>query len=87
MKNERLLSELINLSEQLGLEIREEKGDFNGGLCRIRNDNFIFLNRRHNLEKKIQVLAEALAAQPLEGRFLLPAVRDTLEKYGNGLNK
>jgi hypothetical protein len=66
----------------LNLEVREEKGDFTGGLCRIDQDRRIFLNRSHNIAQKIRILSEALVRFPLNDIYVLPAVRDYLEKYG-----
>ena len=78
---ERTLSQLQNLAEQLGAEIREEKGDFYGGWCSVDGDNYLFLNRKHDTQHKISVLAKAIAGQPLEGIFILPAIRQILENY------
>ncbi len=35
MKREKLHSELLALAEQLGIEVRDEKGDFSDGMCSI----------------------------------------------------
>lgn len=83
MQQERILSQLLALAEQLGLEVREEKGDFNGGWCTLDGVKLIFLNRGHSTAGKVAVLAEALAYQSLEGVYVLPAVRDLLEEYRN----
>jgi len=81
MRQEKLLAELTALAEQLKVEVREEKGDFSGGLCRIDQDRRIFLNRSHSLPQKIRILSEALCKFPLEDVYMLPAVREYLEKY------
>lgn len=65
----------------MGLEVREEKGDFKGGLCKVDDMNYIFLNRQHNTLQKITVLADVLSQQSLEGVFVLPAVRDFLNEH------
>ena len=41
MKREKLNSELLAAAEQLGIEVREEKGDFSGGMCRVDDDKYI----------------------------------------------
>ena len=81
LHQERILSQLLNLAEQLGAEIREEKGDFNGGWCIVDGEQYLFLNRKHDTPQKISVLAKAIAEQPLEGIFILPAIRQILERY------
>lgn len=81
MRQEKLLSELSALAEQLNLEVREEKGDFTGGLCRIDHDKTIFLNKNHNLAQKIKILTESLCRFPLDNIYILPALREYLENY------
>jgi LPS sulfotransferase NodH len=80
LRQEKLFGELLALAQQLGLEIKEESGDFNGGFCRIQEGKYIFINRNHNLAKKISVLVRALSNQSLEGIYLLPAIRELLEE-------
>ncbi len=86
LKQERILSQLQHLAEQLGAEVREEKGDFIGGWCTVEGENYLFLNRKHDTAQKISVLARAISDQPLEGIFILPAIREILEKY-NAVSK
>ena len=81
LKQERILSQLQHLAEQLGAEVREEKGDFIGGWCTVDGDDYVFLNRKHDTAQKISVLARSIAEQNLEGIFILPAIREILEKY------
>lgn len=76
----------MSLAEQLGFEIREEKGDFNGGWCRVQEDRFIFINRQHTRQKKISVLLQTLAKQPHQGLYILPAVRELLEETVKEVN-
>ena len=82
MNQERILSLLLSLAEQLDVEIREEEGDFNGGWCKIQGERYIFLNKKHNTAKKIAILGEALSQQSLAGLYVLPAVRELLEDFG-----
>jgi hypothetical protein len=83
MKPEKLLIQLTSLAEHLGLKIREEKGDFGGGLCKIDGEDIIFLNQQHGIIQKNHVLSQAIAQLPLDGVFMIPALREHLDKYQN----
>jgi hypothetical protein len=80
MKAEKLFTELTSIAQQLGVEIRDERGDFTGGWCKVDGESYIFLNHRHDLNLKNAVLARALAQLPLDKIFILPAVREFLDK-------
>ncbi len=72
--------ELEACAQQLGLEVRREKGDFEGGLCRVDFERYIIINERKPLANQVRVLAEALAALELDNVYLKPAVRELLER-------
>ena len=69
---------MLGVAEQISLPVREERGDFRGGLCRVDGVETIFLNRDHSPGQKVAVLAKALAEKPLNQVFLLPAVREAI---------
>ena len=69
----------MQAARQLGLEVRVEKGNFQGGRCTVGDEDFVVLNRRHAPERHLLVLAEVLHDLPVESIFLRPAVRDALE--------
>lgn len=79
MTNEQVLEELIEVAGQLGLEVRQEKGNFRGGRCTVDDEELIMLNKRHLPEVRLAVLAEALHGLPLDTVYLKPAVRRALE--------
>jgi len=87
LNQEKLLSQLLSIAEQLGVEVKEEKGDFNGGLCRVDSDKIIYLNKKHETVKKVAVLLESLANQNLDDVYLLPAVREILDKHRDSESK
>ncbi len=98
MNQVRLFTELSALAEQLGIEVREEDGDFTSGYCRLdlsgkepasritaENDGFaldklILLNKKDSLPRKNRVIALAVLQEEYEQLFILPAVREFLEK-------
>lgn len=87
MDSETLQEALLDLASEAGLEVRaaRSEGDFSSptasGICRVRDAIWVVLSVADPLEVQIDVLAEALrshASSLLEGRYLIPAVRDRL---------
>ena len=74
-----ILEELEDAAGRLGFEVRIEKGNFRGGRCIMGDDELIMLNKRHQPETQLVVLAEALRDAPLDTIYLKPAVREALE--------
>src|SRR4026207_814708 len=68
--------ELKQLAEQMGLKVRVEMGDFDGGVCVVNDARVILVNRRHDLGRRINVVARALHEVGLNEVFVKPAVRE-----------
>jgi hypothetical protein len=74
-----IIEELEDVAGRLGFEVRIEKGNFRGGQCIIGGEELIMLNKRHQPETRLVVLAEALRDAPLDTIYMKPAVRQVLE--------
>ncbi len=83
MKEDKLLDLLIDLARSLDIEVRTERGAFRDGDCRVENRNLIVLNRTSPTARKVTALSRALSKHSLDGVFLLPAVRDAIERVNN----
>ncbi len=79
MSDAELLEELEGVMQQLGIELRLEKGEFNGGLCRIGGRPVFLLNRKLAPSSRLRILCRHLSRLDLSTVYLLPAVRDRLE--------
>lgn len=79
MSDAELLEELENVMQELGIELRLENGEFNGGLCRIGERPVFLLNRKLPPARRLQILCHYLSRLDLSTLYLLPAVRDRLE--------
>jgi hypothetical protein len=79
MKHEILIQELQDVATQLGVTIRFERGDFEGGYCILRDQKILLVNRRLFPAKKASVLAMAMHEIGLEDMYLKPAVREYIE--------
>ncbi|HKJ67258.1 MAG TPA: hypothetical protein VKA68_04825 [bacterium] len=80
MKDQDLYQLLLELAERLDIEIVHEKGDFNGGYCRVQQDRRIVLNKHHLLSTKLRMLARNLLRFNLANIYIVPAVREFLEE-------
>jgi hypothetical protein len=75
-----IIEELEDVAERLGFDVRAEKGNFRGGRCIVGGEELIMLNKRHQPETQLVVMAEALRDAPLDTIYLKPAVRQALEE-------
>ena len=80
MKPDALVRTLDGLARRVGLVVRYERGRFRGGRCRLDGGQIVVLNRASPPETNAAVLAAALAAAPLDGVFLPPAVRQAIDE-------
>ena len=79
MKHEDLILELEQLAGQLGVSIRYEKGDFDGGYCILKDERILVVNKRLTPNRKASVLALGMNAIGLENVYLKPALREFID--------
>ena len=79
MKQEELILELESLAGQLGVAVRYEKGDFEGGYCILRAQKLLLINKRLTPARRASLLGVALQEIGLDNRFVKPAVRAFIE--------
>ncbi|MBI5020098.1 MAG: hypothetical protein HZB59_01540 [Ignavibacteriales bacterium] len=60
MNYSHLVTELEQLAKQLGINIRYEKGDFEGGFCVLKDQKVVVVNKRLLDSRKASALALAL---------------------------
>ncbi len=79
-----LLDQLESLAHSLGLQIRyermdDEEGFSSGGLCRLRDKQYIIVNRAAPVEEKNRTLIRVLRRFDLSCVYMKPALRVLLE--------
>ena len=79
MTSEEILEELKALSSEMGLKVRFENGNFEGGYCLLRDQNLLVINRRTSVPKKIRTLSLGLYEFGLDNVFVPPALREAIE--------
>jgi hypothetical protein len=79
MENQELLSELESIASQLGIRLRYEKGDFEGGYCVLKSERIIVINKRLSPITRLSVLARGISEIGLNNIYVKPAVRNFIE--------
>jgi hypothetical protein len=79
MKHEEIIEELHMLAGQLGVTIRYEKGDFEGGYCILKDEKILLINKRLLPRQKAAIIAHGMQEIGLENVFIKPALRVYIE--------
>lgn len=79
MNQQELMKELQTLAAQLGIKIRYEKGDFEGGYCVLKSERLLVINKKIPPNKRLSVLARGISEIGLNNIYLKPAIRDFIE--------
>jgi hypothetical protein len=81
LRGTRLLMELESAAARLGIQVVHEKlPGTRSGLCRLRDQHLLFVDKRLRTEEQTEVFLNALSRFPLENLQLLPRVRELLEQ-------
>jgi hypothetical protein len=87
MDESTIVRQLEELAETFGLQIRYEPirmdddlPNVPGGVCRLKGDNVLIINSNATMRDKIKTLAEAVKNFDLDRVYILPAIRQLLEK-------
>ena len=75
MKRENVLQAFENLVTNLSIDLRYEKGDFDGGLCRMPDKDVLIVNSKLPREQKIKLIASELNSLDLNHIYIRPALR------------
>jgi hypothetical protein len=85
MEPRKVLEYLEDLALKLDIEVvyanLESRDPFTrGGLCKVKGRYKVFIDRSEKLQGRIKILARALSAFDKEEIYILPFVREILEK-------
>jgi len=83
MKPEQLAESLETAATQLGVKVRYETlaaagPTGGGGLCKVKGEWFIIIDRKTAPSERVSILGEALATMDTEHLYLPPEVREML---------
>lgn len=80
MHENEILQNFENLLDNLAIELRYEKGDFAGGLCRYKDKTQLIVNKDLGLNQKINILAKELGSNlDLDKVYMVPALREVID--------
>lgn len=79
MKQEDVIQELQDLAQQLGITVRYEKGDFEGGYCLLKEEKVLVVNKRLLPNRKGAVMALGLHEIGLDNVFIKPVIRQYID--------
>jgi hypothetical protein len=79
-KKEDIINELTGLFEQIGFEVRIEKGMFKGGFCLLKEKKLFLMNKNLEQDKKINYLARNLSLLGIDDVFVKPNIREIIER-------
>jgi hypothetical protein len=88
-RDEALCEELKALADKVGIRVREEillrevGYRVRSGLCRVRGEDVVFLDRHLTPGERVDVLLGALEGRDLETHYVSPAIRRLLERRGS----
>jgi hypothetical protein len=85
MKPQQMTEALEAVAAQVGVKVRYEAmtGETAGagGLCRIRGEWHVIIDRKTPPSERASLLAEALATFDLEAVFLAPEIRRAIDRH------
>jgi hypothetical protein len=86
MKPDQLYQELKDLAERMQVTVSEQNLKTSGikvrsGLCIVKGRKLFIMDKHKSVHKKIKILAAQLSRIPHEDLYIIPAVRELLEKY------
>ena len=85
-KTEKLVEELQQAAEQLGIKVSYEKMTGlcagKGGLCKVDGSYRIIADRKSTPQERLDILLTALSTFNLESIYLSPRARQALEHAG-----
>jgi hypothetical protein len=77
---EELIQEFKAVANQLGAEVRFEKGDFKGGYCLLKDNKVIVVNKMASLQRKVIILSAALKEIGVDQIYLTPRLREVIDE-------
>jgi hypothetical protein len=86
MKPEQTYQDLKELAEKLGVVVSEQNLRNTGikvksGLCKVKGKNILVMDKKLPLQNKNEVLASCLSKLPHEDIFMVPALREYLDRF------
>ncbi len=82
MNAQEMLEQLEMLAQKLSIKVRYERCKSRGGICRVKDELMIIIRKTLTIPEKVEILGRSLSGLPLEDTYLIPEIREFLEKFG-----
>lgn len=92
MKLEQLYNSLKELAEKLGITVLEQSFKNTGikvksGFCKVKGQQLLIVDKHKSIYSKVDILASFLSDLTLEDVYIVPAVRDVLDRHKTKIKK
>ena len=67
---EHILNELISLLDKLSINVKYDRGNFQGGLVKYENNDFFYINRKAKTETKINTIIDELKNLNIPAKYI-----------------
>jgi len=86
MRPEQIYQHLLDVAEKVQITVSEENLRRTGikaksGLCRVHGKDVYIMDKKATIREKVSLLAGCLARWPLDDIYIVPAVREVIQKY------
>ena len=78
-KPEAILEELEKFIQGLGITLKYEKGDFEGGYCVLKEKRMIVINKLDNVQKRISLLAQSILEIGVDEKLMDENIKSIIE--------
>jgi hypothetical protein len=82
MEDNQIFAELEKLLEKLSIKIKYGRGYFRGGLCRYKEEKYLYLNRSDDKDRHISLILSELEKLDLNGIELSKSIEELVLKSG-----
>ncbi|CUS77624.1 hypothetical protein JGI7_00530 [Candidatus Kryptonium thompsonii] len=79
-KPETILKELEEFVKGLGITLRYERGDFEGGYCVLKEQKMIVINKLANTQKRISLLSQSIVEMGIDENLMDENIKNIVEE-------
>lgn len=70
LNSELILNELLALLDKMSINVKYDRGNFQGGLVRYEDNDFFYINRKAKTETKINTIVDELKNLEIPAKYL-----------------
>ena len=86
LDNAELLAQLVEIASQLGISVRQEKGDFESGSCRVDDEELIILKKMDHDSEKAKIMMRELAKFDYDHINIDSKIRENMKRMREVMN-